>query len=413
MAKLISLLLHILILLRIIHAHIYPLYMRTDCAHKNERSAYTMNPSTLPFLKVALDVGFHAIKVATVYMQAMFTYTLQAIVGFGETDMGMLQTGLTRQKRLNLFDVVLNQTQHLLVGPDVKMVARPVERTDFDRLAYAPETQALVYASLAQLIQMVARKAGVTLADQVIDLGLLVALPVQVLQGPEARSVVSTLENWLIGEHSFSVDGQPYHLRIHSLKAMAQPLGSFFEWGLTPDGQWQRSQSDLKSNIGVLDQGFNTLDLFTLSGGQIMRRYTGGETLGMRRAAHLMQDLFYQQTGRRVSLHEADGYLRQFSNGHGSELLVRGENVNIKPLARQALDVAFGEMRAYLSQVWEDGRQFDYILLTGGGALALGNRLRNVYPQAIELPEPVSANVRGLARFAQRKGILEATNQVA
>jgi len=372
-----------------------------------------MNLSTLPFLKVALDVGFHAVKAATVYMQALFTYTLQAIVGFGETDMGLLQTGLTRQKRLNLFDVLINQGQHLLVGPDVKLVARPVERTDFDRLGYAPETQALIYAVLVQLIQAVARKAEIVLTDQVIHLGLLVALPVQVLQSPEARSIVATLENWLVGEHTFNVDGQPYRLYIHSLKAMAQPLGSFFEWGLSTDGQWQRAQADLKANIGVLDQGFNTLDLFTLSGGQIVRRYTGGETLGMRRAAHLMQDLFYQQTGRRVSLHEADGYLRQCSNGHASELLVRGASVNLKPLARQALDVAFGEMRAYLSQVWEDGRQFDYILLTGGGALALSDRLRRVYPQAIELPEPVTANVRGLARFAQRKGILEPANQVA
>ena len=78
------------------------------------------------------------------------------------------------------------------------------------------------------------------------------------------------------------------------------------------------------------------------------------------------------------------------------------------------LDVAAGELRAFLSQTWEDGKQFDYILLTGGGVLALGKRLRSAFPQVIELPEPVTANARGLAEFAQRKGVLDiVNNQVA
>ena len=81
--------------------------------------------------------------------------------------------------------------------------------------------------------------------------------------------------------------------------------------------------------------------------------------------------------------------------------------MDLKPLVRQALDVATGEVRAYLSQTWEDGKVFDYILLTGGGILAIGDRLRAIFPNAIELPDPVTANPRGLAKFAQRFGVLE------
>jgi hypothetical protein len=359
-----------------------------------------------PFLRIALDVGFHAVKAAIVHQGNLLTSIIPAVVGVGETDMGMLQTGLTRQKRQQPYQVTI-EGQKLLVGPYVNQYARPIERLDFDRLSRSIELQALVYATLAQVLKQI---QAPTLGA---ELGLIIALPVQVLQGTEARLAVTALESWLVGEHRFDVDGQPHEMRIHSLKAMAQPLGSFFEWGLKTDGQWGRNPADLKANVGVLDQGFNTLDLFTLAGGQIVRRYTGGETLGMRRASSLMQDLLHQQTGRKYSLHEADGHLQQASNGHPAELLIRGEAINIKPLARQALDVAFGEMRAYLSQVWEDGGQFDYLLLTGGGALALGERLRHAYPQAIALPEPVTANVRGLARFSQRQGTLKAPNQVA
>ena len=123
-----------------------------------------------------------------------------------------------------------------------------------------------------------------------------------------------------------------------------------------------------------------------------------------------------QKAGRRVSLHEADTYVRQVCNGQRAELVVKGERMDLKPLVRQALDVATGEVRAYLSQTWEDGKVFDYILLTGGGILAIGDRLRAIFPNAIELPDPVTANARGLAKFAQRFGVLEPVskpNQVA
>jgi hypothetical protein len=122
------------------------------------------------------------------------------------------------------------------------------------------------------------------------------------------------------------------------------------------------------------------------------------------------------KAGRRVSLHEADAFVRQVCNGQRAELIVKGERIDLKPLARQALDVATGEVRAYLSQTWEDGKVFDYILLTGGGILAIGDRLRAIFPNAIELPDPVTANARGLAKFAQRFGVLEPLarpNQVA
>ena len=90
-----------------------------------------------------------------------------------------------------------------------------------------------------------------------------------------------------------------------------------------------------------------------------------------------------------------------------------GKEISLKEQAAQAIDVAASELKAFLSQVWEDGRQFDYILLTGGGSLILGNRLRHMYPNVIELMDPVTANARGLARFAQRKGILDPAIQVA
>lgn len=356
-------------------------------------------------LKIAIDPGFGSFKVAVVVNGKILNISLPSLVGVGQTDLGMLQTGITRQKKLLPHQITLNG-QTLLTGQHVDLYARPSQRLDTERLGDSPEQRALTLTALGLIIQQVTMGGTMTIENP-IDISLIVALPVHVLQGSDAKSVVQTLENWLVGEHTFTLDGQPFHLLVHNLRAMAQPLGSFFEWGMNSNGQWGRSQADLKASVAILDEGFNTLDLFHLSGGQIVRRFTGGETLGMRRAAKAMQDLLLQKAERRVSLHEADEYVRHASNGHRAELLVKGEALDLKPLARQALDVVVSEVKAYLSQTWEDGKVFDYILLTGGGVLALGERLRSAFPNAVQLADPVTANARGLARFAQRSNSIE------
>ncbi len=363
-----------------------------------------MSDSATSLLCVAVDAGFGGIKAALVCDGQLRTAHVPAVVGVGEINLGLLESGITRQDRKRPY-VLTTGGRRYLVGPHVERFATPIERLDFDRLAPSPELQALTYTGLGRLLAA----SGLSPDGQPVqaELAAVIGLPVQVLQGAEAVRTTQGLSDWLVGEHSFELDDRPFSLRVRGIKAMAQPMGAFFEWGLDPGGQWARSASDLKATVGILDLGFNTLDLVVLSGGQIVRRYTDGTTLGLRRGARVLQELFAARTGRRVSLHQADQYLQQAGRG-GAEVLVGGEPFNLKPLARQALDVAAGEVRAYLSQVWEDGSQFDYLLFTGGGVLALGERLRSAFPRAVELAEPVTANARGLARFAQRRGLFEA-----
>lgn len=363
-----------------------------------------MSDATSSWLCVAVDAGFGGIKTALVVDGQLRTAYVPAVVGVGEISIGLLESGITRQDRKRPY-VLTAGGQRYLVGPHVERFATPIERLDFDRLAPSPELQALTYTGLGRLLSA----SGLSPDGQPVqaELAAVLGLPVQVLQGPDAGQTIQRLNEWLVGEHSFELDDRPFSLRIRAVKALAQPLGAFFEWGLDPTGQWARPASDLKATIGIADAGFNTLDLIALAGGQIVRRYTNGSTLGLRRGARVMQELFEARTGRRVSLHQADQYLQQAGRG-AAEVLVGGEPFNLKPLARQALDVAAGEVRAYLSQVWEDGAQFDHILLTGGGILALGERLRSAFPRAVELADPVTANARGLARFAQRRGLFAA-----
>lgn len=366
---------------------------------------------TKPLLKIAIDPGFGDIKVAAVVADSIQTITLPSLVGVGDTNMGLLQSGLSRQKKQTPHQITFSGGQALLVGQFVDLYTRPSMRLDSERLGDSVEQRALVLTALGLMAYQIAQIDPACSLDGTIHLAVIVALPVHVLQGPEAQQVQHALESWMLGEHIFDLDGQPFHLNIHALMTRPQPLGAFLEWGLTPAGQWGRPTTDFRASTAILDQGFNTADLLLVSGGQIIKRFTGGDTLGMRRASEVMQELLHK-AGRRVSLYEADRYIRQSCNGQKVELVISGQSMDLKPLARQALDSAAGTLKQFLSQVWEDGKTFDYILLTGGGILALGERIRSTYPNAIELADPVTANARGLARYAQRPGLFK-LNRVA
>jgi hypothetical protein len=83
------------------------------------------------------------------------------------------------------------------------------------------------------------------------------------------------------------------------------------------------------------------------------------------------------------------------------------DSTNISALIDQALDDNFAQIATYLEETWGNGRQFRRIILTGGGAEALRDRLLRLYPQALVLPNAQEANAIGLAKFAQRESVFK------
>lgn len=352
-----------------------------------------------PIRNIALDPGFGAIKVAEVDNGQFHVVQVPSVVGVGSVDVGLLDlAGVTgRRRRPDQPHRVAFEGAEFLVGPHVGDYARPVERLDFQRLSDGAELRALTYCALHEIVN-----------GGEVDLNLVTGLPVEVLQSTDARETVRRLEGWLVGPHRFSVDGQDAQLRIHAVRPMAQPVGAFFEWGLGFDGQWARDRADFMTPVAVLDCGFSTLDLFSVEGGRINVRYTGGDTVGMRRAATALVESVRRQYQRPLSLHEADELLRQYVAGAGRRVVdmpLAGGQVDVRGLIHAALDATAGEVTAFVDRVWGNARQFSHLLLTGGGCLALGERLLKQMPHSVLLDDPVTANARGLARLAQRPGL--------
>jgi len=200
---------------------------------------------------------------------------------------------------------------------------------------------------------------------------------VEVLQGPEANETVKRLKGWLVGEHCFAVDGQQTTLHIRHVVPMAQPVGTFCEWGLGLDGRWRRDRDDALATLAVLDLGFNTLDLLGVRNGRISARYTEGDTLGMRRAAQaLVQSIRSQYQVGDLSLHEADELVREYVRGRGRrpvKLSVPGGRQDVSHLVATAVDVAASEVLAFVAQVLDSNK-----VTVGPDSYPVGARVCNI-----------------------------------
>ena len=125
-------------------------------------------------IKIALDPGFGSFKAAVVADGEPVTVSLPSLVGVGQTDLGLLSAGITRQKKQLPHQVVFENGQTLLAGPHVELYARPSQRLDTDRLGDSPEQRALTLTALGLLLQQLARKTGLALEESQ-DLALIVA----------------------------------------------------------------------------------------------------------------------------------------------------------------------------------------------------------------------------------------------
>lgn len=345
-------------------------------------------------LKMSLDPGNGGIKAA----RPGFVVTVPAVVGIGSMELGLLTLtgGVASRAKVAVPHVVGFDHAEYLVGENVGDYGRPVERLDMGRFAGGQEIRAMTYAAWGKLLDPGRTRASIV-----------VGLPVALLQSQEAKEATGALKKWMRKEHTFHVDGDFYIVSIEQVKVAAQPVGAFFAWGLDVNGQWVKTRDDLQTSVAVCDVGYNTLDLFVVKGGRIQPRWTQGRNLGMRRATGILGDLVLEAYDREISLSEGDSLIRKHLGKKKPMLTIPGGPTNVANLVTAALGVAQGEAVSYCENKWGRGRDFAYILLCGGGALAYEDALRKLFLHAQVLPNAVTANAEGLSKLAQRPRYLK------
>jgi hypothetical protein len=116
-----------------------------------------------------------------------------------------------------------------------------------------------------------------------------------------------------------------------------QPVATWFDWGLDSRGQWVKGREAQLAPTMIVDQGFNTLDVLVTEGGRISDRLTGGDTLGMGRAADELIQVLAHRHQVTLELPKAAEIIKDVANGQKATIYVNGEAVEVTTEAKGCL----------------------------------------------------------------------------
>jgi len=298
----------------------------------------------------------------------------------------LIQSAVARSRTFGMAGIGMRLAQHatevrfgghdLFVGPGAWNWNTPENNLDFSALTSLGR-QALFYAALAEVLEPGDYEIG----------HLVIGLPVPLLQDEtQAAAVMSALKAYK-GDHLFEVGKREYRLSILRVKVLPQPVGAYADWLINDDLHARKGNT--QAEIGVLDIGQNTLDLYAMQGGKVTPRFVGGGKVGGRRLLDLMDG---SVAGRDPVEWDAE---------------LRSGRLKPAPIHLQSW---LGEIMGAVERVWPNLRRFTAVIPGGGGSLLLGDLLRAAlaaHGAAVFTPaDPVLTNAIGLWKYAamlQRK----------
>jgi hypothetical protein len=292
-----------------------------------------------------------------------------------------------------LSQVALNGTQHVTTTlglkkrqPPMKLVndfgsfyvgggahdyGRPVENLDVDRFNGSPEMQALLHGALTRYQQEYYPFDAA--------LNVVVGLPNSVLAGESAEGNIEAVKKWMRTGHTWSADGMSHQVTISEVKVASQATGALFDFLLDEGGAFypERKMAFTKE-VGVISIGFGTVELMVVRNREMVERFTGGATSGVRRLLELCDpNHFY-------SLGELD-------------LQLRAGTLE----TRDALPLWERDVMSVVEKQWgRTWQRFQAVLIVGGGALLLKDLPYKFQGKGYVLPDPVHAIARGLYKLA-------------
>lgn len=318
---------------------------------------------------IGLDIGTYAIKLRDQMGQSLQIGQVSIPGNFQVGSMLGMKAAETPMK------ISLSSGAEFYVGAGSHDAGRPIENLDMERFNGTPEMIALIYGTFTRHIQQFGRFQQ--------PLALTVGLPLQTLTEDVIDETVPRVQAWLKGHHSWHADSRPHEVYVRSVRVTSQPVGGLFDFLLDSEGKLLSVRRQAFSQeIGTITIGMNTLELLVSRQKEVIRRFTLGSTVGVRRLLEIVN-------GQRLyTLGELDNQLR---NG-------TLDVSNALPIWEREL---MGEIERAWGQTW---KRFAYVLIMGGGAILL----RNSFPyrfgdRAVVPADPVFAVASGLWKLGIRQ----------
>ncbi|MBD3373738.1 hypothetical protein GF406_01775 [candidate division KSB1 bacterium] len=205
------------------------------------------------------------------------------------------------------------------------------------------------------------------------------------------------LERALIGEHRFTVDGEPWHVKVCQIAIVPQPFGAFFDQALDDAGNVLNA-AFVRGKVGILDVGTFTTDLALSDGLEYIAKGSGSRTVAMSTVWRQVRDGIKERYGIEYDLHQIDHIVR-----NGRAVTVQGHDHDVGDLVAAAVENLADQVIALARDRWGRALDFKRLIVTGGGAYYLANQVQAVYPHAVATHTPDLGNLRGFRKYAARK----------
>ena len=331
----------------------------------------------------AVDVGFGRVKALSngrrlEYPSVVGTFRpVRYATGIGQADPVEHLCCEYAGKQYFIGDIVFKQAD--------AMVTMTAER--FTR----PEGMALMFSALALLS-----------GTDSETLNLATGLPVSDFAGKK-----DSYRQALLGRHSiklFNPDGsgeRVYRFNVIDCRVLPQPMGTVFDRVLNDAGDLVNRKL-AAGNMGVLDIGQNTVDLVRVDGLEFVDAQSDSfSDLGLFDAYGLLYREIKDVYGVEIPPARMERYLQ---SGY---IEVDGHRQSIAGIKQRVFSAHAERITSRALNLWRDAWQLNSIIITGGGAVILGDYISRQLnrPGQAELVEPDRAtlsNARGYLKLARR-----------
>lgn len=313
-------------------------------------------------LLIGVDLGYGAIKLAS----QSGTTQLPSFVGLPRGERIASVTGIKKSKASLLIE---HDGGAFYVGRNAHNDGQPLENLDYERLTGSPEIRALFYGALSEH------------ADQIDSASIMVGLPLSLLGEENKAATASAMKKWLRGDHEWTANGEKRTITIEQVDITSQPAGALFDFVFDDAGKPTPFAKLAKKEIGMLSVGFNTIEMMTLNGGQLVQRLSGSTENGVRRL------LEQANPDNSYSLGELDAMLRRGTLDIDAAVEVWSRAVN-------------GDIESQWGKTW---KRFERILIVGGGTMILNGHLGKYQAKAHTPDQPVFSIASGLHKHLLSK----------
>jgi len=178
------------------------------------------------------------------------------------------------------------------------------------------------------------------------------------------------------------------------VRVILQPIGSYLDCLLDNDANI-RDKNLLNGAVGIIDIGFFTMDFITMRKLRFVKDSYNSCESGLATAYSSIAKAIYDLYDLKKEVYEMervvkDGFIRVF-----------GEKKDVRPIVDYYLDTMAAEIKARARHLWQDESGIDMILLTGGGASVLRDRLMFYHYMKI-VNDAQSSNTKGFYKFGRR-----------